>query len=91
MINTAAPAIDIPAIAAVEIEDEPEADLLATGAVVGPVGVGVIVVVVEAVAVGVVVGLDVGTISDGKYSPGLNMRVEFFANSIWTSSVSVSF
>lgn len=88
MIRTAAPAMEIPAMAAGE----------STGAVeyvfavckVSEVADGVIVVVVVPVGAREVVAGE-GTISLGKYSPGENIRLEFLAKASWVSNVSVSF
>ena len=83
--RTAAPPMAMPAMAPVD------KDLLDDAAAEG---------VVEAVAVGVLVDVGrkedeeddvVGTISEGKYSPGLNIKVAFLAYASCISKVSVAF
>jgi len=82
----------MPAIAPPDSEDElEEVDFSEIAVLVGPVGNGVIVVVVDALGVGVAVGVDEGATSAGKYCPGLNIKLEFFANANCVSKVSVSF
>lgn len=78
--RTAAPPIAIPAIAPVDSEWLDDADGVDVAVVAAAVGDGV--GVVEEV---------VGTISEGKYCPGLNINVAFFAYASCVSNVSVAF
>jgi hypothetical protein len=91
-ISTAAPPIAIPAIAPGDREDF-ESDVFAEGDV-GLVDAEVVdVCVLDAVEDVGVAAEDVDelldTCSEGKYSPGLNINVEFIAYASWVLKVSV--
>lgn len=73
--STANPPIAIPAMA--PPESFSCAPVATAGAVVVDIVVGDVVELAEDVAEAVVVVA--GTVSEGKYSPGLNIKVEFFA------------